>query len=59
MRERNAGQKDMRDNMLSAIHFGHAGRDAILREADDNWWPRIQRESAENEIWEIAKTGST
>ena len=27
--------KDMRENMLRAIHFGHAGRDAMLREASD------------------------
>ena len=36
--------KDMRENMLRAIHFGHAGRDAMLREASDVWWPRIHRE---------------
>ena len=29
--------KDMRDNMLTAIHFGHAGRDAVLREAAEVW----------------------
>ena len=39
--------KDMRENMLRAIHFGHAGRDAILREASDVWWPRIHREIVE------------
>ena len=33
--------KDMRENMLRAFHFGHAGRDAMLRKASDNWWPRI------------------
>ena len=27
--------KDMRENVLRAIHFGHAGRDAMLREASD------------------------
>ena len=36
--------KDMRDSMLSVNHFGHAGKDAILREAADVWWPRIHRE---------------
>ena len=36
--------KDMRENMLRAIHFGHAGRDAMLREASDVWWPGIHRE---------------
>ena len=40
--------KDMRENMLRAIHFGHAGRDAMLREASDNWWSRIHREIIEN-----------
>ena len=37
--------KDMRGNVLRAIHFGHAGRDAMLREASDVWWPRIHRKS--------------
>ena len=39
--------KDMRENVLRAIHFGHAGRDAMLREASDVWWPRIHREIVE------------
>ena len=30
--------------MLTAIHFGHAGRDAMLREAADMWWLRIHKE---------------
>ena len=30
--------------MLIAIHFGHARRDAMLREAADVWWPKIHRE---------------
>ena len=47
MEERLVIPKDMRDNMLSAIHFGHAGRDAMLREAADVWWPRIHREIVE------------
>ena len=37
----------MRENVLRAIHFWHAGRDAMLREASDVWWPRIQREIVE------------
>ena len=41
----------MRENLLRAIHFGHAGRDAMLREAADVWWPRIQ--------WEIVKKAQT
>ena len=42
--------KDMRENVLRAIHFGHAGRDgrdAMLREASDIWWPRVHREIME------------
>ena len=39
--------KDMRENVLRAIHFGHAGRDAMLREASDIWWPRVHREIVE------------
>ena len=39
--------KDMRENMLWAIHFSHAGRDAMLRKASDVWWPRIHREIVE------------
>ena len=37
----------MRENVLRAIHFGHAGRDAMLREATDVWWQRIHREIVE------------
>ena len=33
--------------MIRAIHFAHAGRDAVLREASDVWWPRIYREVIE------------
>ena len=36
--------KDMRENILRAINYGHAGRDSMLREASDIWWPRIHRE---------------
>ena len=39
--------KDMRENMLRAIHFGHAGRDAMLRDASDVWWSRFNREIVE------------
>ena len=31
--------KDVRQNILRAIHYGHAGRDSMLREASDIWWP--------------------
>ena len=51
--------KNMRENMLNAIHFGHAGRDAMLREAADVWWPRINREIIEkaNNCQECSKAG--
>ena len=39
--------KNMRENVLRSKHFGHAGRDAMLREASDVWWPRIHREIVE------------
>ena len=39
--------KDMRENVLRAKHFGHAGRDSMLRESADIWWPRIHREIVE------------
>ena len=39
--------KDMRENVLRAIHFGHAGSDSMLRESADIWWPRIHREILE------------
>ena len=42
--------KEIRENMLTANHFGHAGRDAMLRDAADVWWPRIL-----GEIIEMAK----
>ena len=39
--------KDMRENMLRAIHFGHAGRSVMLREASYVCSPRIHREVIE------------
>ena len=39
--------RDMRENVLRAIHFGHAGRDSMLREAADIWWPRNHRQIVE------------
>ena len=39
--------KEMQENVLRAIHYGHAGRDAMLREAADLWWPKIHREIVE------------
>ena len=47
--------------MLTAIHFGHAGRYAMLRGAADVWWPRIHREGVEkaNICPECIKTGKS
>ena len=39
--------KDMRETLLRALHFGHACRDSMLREAADVWWPYIHREIVE------------
>ena len=39
--------KDMMKRMMTAIHFGHAGRDAMLREAADVLWPKSHREIIE------------
>ena len=29
---------------MSAIHYGHPGRDTMLREIADIWWPKIHPE---------------
>ena len=42
--ERLVNPKNMRENMLNAMNFGHAGRDAMLREVADVWWPRNHSE---------------
>ena len=47
MNERLVIPKNMRENMMNAIHFGHPGRDAMLRDAADVWWPKIHREIIE------------
>ena len=39
--------KYMRENLLGAIHFGHAVRDSMFQEAADVWWPHIQCEIVE------------
>ena len=36
--------KSLRENLVNAIPFGHAGRIATLREAVDVRWPRIHKE---------------
>ena len=44
MDQRLVNSKDMHENLLRAIHFGHVARDAKSREATDVWWLRIHRE---------------
>ena len=50
MDQRLVNSKDMREIFFRAIHFGHAGRHAMLREASDVWWPRIDRDSAKKQV---------
>ena len=47
MNERLVIPKNMQENMMNAIHFGHPGREAMLRDAADVWWPKIHREIIE------------
>ena len=53
--------KNMQENLLRAIHFGHAGRDSMLREAAGVWWPHIHREIVEKaeKCSECSKAGKT
>ena len=44
MNERLVIPKNKQKNMMNAIHFGHTGKDAMLRDAGDVWWPKIHRE---------------
>ena len=30
---------------MSSIHYGHPGRDTMLRHVSDIWWPKIHREA--------------
>ena len=36
--------KEMRENVMRAIDYGHAGQDAMLREASNLWWLKIHRQ---------------
>ena len=51
----------MREMLLRALQFGHEGRDAMLREASDAWWLRIDREIVEKaqKCKECLKAGKT
>ena len=44
MDHRSVNPKDLKENMLSSIHFGLVGRHAMLGEASDIWRSRIYRE---------------
>ena len=51
--------KAMPQNMLTAIHLGHAGREAMLIEVADLWRPNIHRKIVEsaNNCPECVKAG--
>ena len=36
--------KDLREALFRSLHWGHPGRDAMLREAADIWWPGLYGE---------------
>ena len=36
--------KGLRDALFRSLHWGHPGRDAMLREAADIWWPGLYKE---------------
>ena len=36
--------QSMRAMIMCSLHYGHPGRDAMLRMITDIWWPRIHRE---------------
>ena len=35
---------NLRSSIMSSIHYGHPGRDTMLRYVADIWWPKIHRE---------------
>ena len=35
---------NLRSSIMSSIHYGHPGRDTMLRYVADIWWPEIHRE---------------
>ena len=36
--------RGLRDALFRSLHWGHPGRDAMLREAEDIWWPGLYKE---------------
>ena len=44
MDERLVIPTNLRTSIMSSIHYGHLGRDTMLRYISDIWWPKIHRE---------------
>ena len=36
--------KFLRASIMSSVHYGHPGRDTMLRYILEMWWPKIHRE---------------
>ena len=36
--------QNLRASIMSALHYGHPGRDTMLRGIADIWWPKCHRE---------------
>ena len=36
--------QNLRATIMSALHYGHPGRDTMLRDIADIWWPKCHRE---------------
>ena len=44
MDERLVIPASLRASIMSSVHYGHLGRDTMLRHTSDIWWPKIHRE---------------
>ena len=44
MDERLVIPASLRASIMSSVHYGHPGRDTMLRYISDIWWPKIHRE---------------
>ena len=44
MDERLVIPANLRPSNMSSVHYGHLGRDTMLRYISDMWWPKIHRE---------------
>ena len=36
--------QNLKKSILNAVHYGHPGRDAMLRTVSEIWWPNIHRD---------------